>query len=138
VDPAIGDDRRDEARGRDIERRGVRFHFGGRDVTPRKRAQFVRGPLLDLYVRTGGSCWIERRSRRSDVERATVITGQNCERVGADLVRDIPVGGDAIRADEAEVDAPGRHETPCHAVGKDCDVDTRPCQLPRREPTSLE
>ena len=54
------------------------------------------------------------------------------ERIGAHLVGDVAVGGDAIRADDHEVDATFAHERRGHAVGQHGDVDAGLRRAPTR------
>ena len=59
-------------------------------------AHLGAGALLDLDVgalRGGG---VERRARHGDVERHAVVVGGDREPVGADLVRGVAVGDDAV------------------------------------------
>ena len=51
-----------------------------------------------------GVAEIDRRDGRGDVERDAVLLRQHGDGVGADLVGDVAVGGDAIGADDHEID----------------------------------
>src|SRR5439155_10965485 len=59
-------------------------------------SDFLRFPLLDRYF---VSCWkreVDRASWDGDVEGDGVFAGEDCERVGTNLVRDVSVGGDSV------------------------------------------
>ena len=60
------------------------------------------------------------------------------QRVGADLVRDVPVRGDPVRPDDHGVDAGALHQRAGRIVGDQRCRDPRPQQLPRGEPGALE
>ena len=59
---------------------------------------------------------IESARRRRDVERDAVMLGGECELIGADLVRDVAVHRDPIRADDAQIDFAVGHERRRRAV----------------------
>ena len=75
---------------------------------------------------------IDRRERRRDVERDAVLLGQHRHAVGADLVGDVAVGGDAIGADDDEVDRALAHQRAGHVVGDDRRVDAVLAPAPTR------
>ena len=55
---------------------------------------------------------VDGRARCDDVERDSVVGGEDGERVGADLVRGVAVGGDPVGAGDDRVDlAAGHHQT---------------------------
>ena len=81
---------------------------------------------------------IDRRERRGDVERNAVLPGQHRHAVGADLVRHVAVGGDAVGADDDQVDLAEPHHRAGHVVGDDRRVDAVLDQLPRGQPRALQ
>jgi len=63
---------------------------------------------------------------------------QHGEGVGADLVRDVAIGGYAVGADHDHVDLAFAHEVPGHAVGDEGAGNAFPHQLPCRKPRALQ
>ena len=58
------------------------------------------------------------------------MAGEHGQRVGADLVRDVAVGGDAVGADDHEVDLARGHQRRGGAVGDQRRVDPEPIAAP--------
>src|SRR5436305_531646 len=85
-------------------------------------------------VRRGG---IYRRARRRDVERNTLCPRGQRERIRADLVRHIAVGGNAISPNEHRPDIAPAKPSGHHAVGHHRYRNSGPVELPSSEPTSL-
>ena len=81
---------------------------------------------------------IDGRERRGDVERNLVLAREHRHGVGADLVRGVAVGGDAIGADDDEIDLARAHQRSGHAFGNDRRVDAVTHELPRRQPRALQ
>ena len=81
---------------------------------------------------------VDRRTRRGDHERDAVVVREHGERIGADLVGDVAVRGDAVGAHHHEVDLAPRHQRPGRAVDHDRVRDPEPVELPRRESRALE
>ncbi len=81
---------------------------------------------------------IERRDRSGDVERHIVLLGQHRDRVGADLVRDIAVGRDAVRAHHHAADSAGVQEVAGHVVGDQRGRDVVVLQFPNGEARALQ
>src|SRR3990170_3814869 len=99
-DAVLGDDRRHV-----LSRREVEGGVGGGDALrggghARERRDLFGGALLDRDLVAGGRAGVDRAGRRGDVERDAVLAGKHRQRVGADLVRDVAVGGDAVGADD--------------------------------------
>ena len=57
---------------------------------------------------------VEGGLRGSDVKRDLVIMGQNRQRIGADFIRHIAVGGDTVGADPHRIHLPLRHQAGGH------------------------
>ena len=105
----VGDDRRDELRGRDVEGRIVDGDAVRRRRRSERRAHFV-APRCSITmsvdrVVVAGSRVLDRRG---DVKRNAVMLRGDRERKSPDLVRDVPICGDAIGADDAEIDLAAR------------------------------
>ena len=81
---------------------------------------------------------VDRRGGRRDVERDAVVPREHREPVRADLVRDVAVRGDAVRADDDEVDRAARHQRRGRDVGDERRVDAESVELPRGEPRALQ
>ena len=67
-------------------------------------------------ARAVGKREVERRRRHRGVERHAVVARRQRLVVGADLVADVAVGGDAIGADEHDVDAAASQQEAARAV----------------------
>ena len=120
--PALGDEAGHEPRRRDVETwigsgssRRRDLDCGDRAV--RKRPVMFRtssAPRSSMgmprAVIAGASRCVESRAAR----RRTARRCRRGERlqIGADLVGDVAVGGDAVGADDAEIDLPALHEMP--------------------------
>ena len=68
-------------------------------------------------MRTVGAGEIDGRAGRRDVERDAVVGGGERLQVGADLVGDVPVGGDAVGADDHRIDLAVAHQEAGRVVG---------------------
>jgi hypothetical protein len=89
---------------RDVER-GIadRDALGGQ-AAPGVVRHLLRRPLLDRDPVAGRRREVERRGGRGHVERDPVLLRQHRDRVRTDLVGDVPVGRDAVGADDDRVD----------------------------------
>src|SRR6185295_15151679 len=94
--------------------------------------------LLDRDVFAVGRREIDGRNRRGNVERNVVLFGQHGDGVGADLVRHVAIGGDAIGADDDEIDLTVAHQRACHAVGDDRRLYAVAYELPRGQACPLK
>ena len=105
-----------------------------------ERQHFVRVALLDRDARRPiGVARIDRADGRDDVERHAVRVRREREAVGADLVRDVAVGGDAVGADDARPPRAPRAIRPAAALSTmiSCGMPSRG-QLPRRQARALQ
>src|SRR3982074_2876241 len=73
-----------------------------------------------------------------DVEGDVVFFCEDGDAVGADLVGDVAVGGDAVCADDDGLDAALQHERGGHVVAEDGGGDVVLHQLPRGEARALQ
>ncbi len=106
-----------QARRRHVER-GIPHGCSGRRELRRTEMRHLAGvPLLDGNVRAGRRREIDGRQGRRRVERHAVRVGHHRHRVGADLVGEVAVGGDAIGADDDEIHVAALHERAGHALG---------------------
>src|SRR5262249_59419913 len=64
---------------------------------------------------------VEGGDRGGDVTWDAVLFGEHRDGIGADLVRHVAVGGDAVGADHHAIDVAALHEMPGHVVGDQCD-----------------
>ena len=76
--------------------------------------------------------------RRDDVERDPVVAREHRQRIGADLVRRVPVRRDPVGAGDDAVDLPRRHPRRRGRVGDDREREAEAFELPGREPRALE
>ena len=80
-------------------------------------ADLVGRPLLDRDRRPVGAGPVDGAARRGDEERHAVGPGRERLQVGADLVGDVAVGGDAVGAGDHHVDLARGEQVPGGAVG---------------------
>ena len=83
---------------------------------------FLCGALFDVDVGAGWCVSIDGGGRGADVEGDAVVLGEDSDARGADFVRDVAVGGDAVTADEDGVDPAVFHDGGCHVVTDEGDV----------------
>src|SRR3954454_4263247 len=104
-DPALGDDRRDEPRGSDVEC-GVE-HGGAfrRDAGPAEMCDLLRRPLFDRDVPAIPGPQVDCARRSGDEDRCRDGMRGEGERVRTDLFCGLPVAGDPVGTDD---DAPDR------------------------------
>ena len=125
----VADDRGDERGGGDVEGGVPDRHVVGQ---PGGDADLGARALLDVDRGALGRRGVERRARHGDVERDAVVVGGDRERVGADLVRGVAVGGDAVGADDHGVDVAAREPRRRGALGQHGHRDARRAGAPRR------
>ncbi len=99
---------------------------------------FRRIALLDGNFCPGGELEINRRKGRGHIERYTMGLGNHRQAVGADLVRRVAVGGDAIGPDDDEINHAPLHTMGRHVVGNYGDGDAHLDTFPGGEFGSLE
>src|ERR1700722_16757232 len=126
---AIGDQARQEFRRRHVEgwiggRAAGRGDHHARDPAiveaPRHVGDFTRIALLDLdLLEAVMNRPVDRGMRQSDIEGHVIGFGGERFQIGADLVGGVAARGDAIGADDAEVDAPMLHQMAAGIVGDD-------------------
>ena len=126
---ALGDDRGDERRRRDVERRVARRE-------PRRHLGGVA--LLDRDVGLRRARRVERRRRRDDDERQPVVRCEHGEPIGADLVRGVAVRRDPVGARDDEIDVAAAHERGGRTVGDHRVRDAELLELPGGQARALE
>src|ERR1039458_6104624 len=134
---ALGDDGGDVSGGGDVEGGILNRHSVGRDLNAADVRNFAGGALFDGDEVAGRGCKVDGVEGRGDIERDTVLFGENGERVGADLVGGVAVGGDAVRADDDCGDAALGHEVAGHVVADERGRNVVLDQLPGREARAL-
>ena len=120
----LGDDRRDQLGRRHVEGEVERRRR-------RRRPRPGRAPRSGCRRRSacaGRSSTAARPRRTGTPWRA----GQHGQRVGADLVGHVAVGGDPVGADDHAVDQPARHQRPGARVGDDPVAGCPAGRAPRR------
>ena len=77
---------------------------------------FLCGALFDVDVGAGGGVHVDGGGGGADVEGDSIVFGKDGDAGGADLVRDVAVGGDTVAADEDGVDPAVFHDSGRHVV----------------------
>ena len=83
---------------------------------------FLGRTLFDLDVAPGGGGEVDGGTGGADVEGDAVVLGEDGDAGGADFVRRVSIGGDAVTADEDGVDPAVFHDGGCHVVADEGDV----------------
>src|ERR1035438_9119430 len=115
----FGDDGGDVFGGRYIERGIADADAVGRELLAAVVRDFESAALLNGDGVAGFSGEIDSGPRGGGVEGDAMLPGQDCDVVCADLIGEVTVGGDTIRADDDGLDAAGAHETGGHVVADD-------------------
>src|SRR5918997_3990137 len=95
-DADLGDDSRDEARRRDVERRVVGLRVLRGHTRPAQLQHLGGGPLLYRDSIPAGGPKVYRGEGRRHNERYPARPGGEREGVGAHFIHHVPVGGDAV------------------------------------------
>ena len=99
---------------------------------------FLGGTLFDVDV---GTCWgvhVNGGTGGADVEGDAVVFGEDGDAGGADFVRHVSIGGNAVAADEDGVDPAVFHDGGCHVVADEGDVHASRTEFIRGEARTLE
>ena len=99
---------------------------------------FLGGALFDVDV---GTCWgvhVNGGTGGADVEGDAVVFGEDGDTGGADFVRCVSIGGNAVAADEDGVDPAVFHDGGCHVVADEGDVHAGRTEFIRGETRTLE
>ena len=83
---------------------------------------FLGGALFDLDVLARGGGEVDGGTGGADVEGDAIVSGEDGDAGGADFVRCVSIGGNAVTADEDSVDPAVFHDGGCHVVADECDV----------------
>ena len=83
---------------------------------------FLGGTLFDLDVPARGGGEVDGGTGGAYVEGDAVVFCEDGDAGGADFVRRVAVGGDAVTADEDGVDPAVFHDGGCHVVADEGDV----------------
>src|SRR5204863_12007 len=109
-----------------------------RDGVSEHVRHFRRGTLLDWYLLAACQREIEGGDGSRDEEWHAVLLGQHRHGVGADLVGDIAIARDAVRAHHYTADAPALHEMARHVVRDERGRNAVLLQLPHGEARALQ
>ena len=99
---------------------------------------FLGRTLFDLDVVPGGGGEVDGGTGSADVEGDAVVFGEDGDAGGADFVRCISIGGNAVAADEDGVDPAVFHDGGCHVVADEGDVHAGRTEFIRGETRTLE
>src|SRR5438477_92798 len=138
LDAAIGDEGRHVAGRRHVERGVQRGGLGGGDEAAGHALHLFGGALLDRDARAVGERDVDGGGGRGAVEGYPVVQRQHRERIGADLVREVAVRGNAVGPDDHEIHLRLAHQRSRRAVGDHGARDAGVHQLPGREPRALQ
>src|SRR5207244_2092716 len=81
---------------------------------------------------------IDSGPRGGDVERDAVFLGKNGDGVSTDLIGDVAIGGDAVRADDHRADLAEAHHRASHVVGNNGGRDAVMLEFPGGEARALQ
>src|SRR5215210_2090677 len=137
-DADLGDDGRDEARRRDVERRVVALRVLRGDPHPAHLQHLGGGPLLYRDGIPAGGPKVYRGEGRRHNERYPACPGGEREGVGAHLIRHVPVGGDAVGARYDEVYLARGYQAASTGVYRYPMGNTHPFELPGCEARPLQ
>ena len=108
---------------RDVKRGVIDIHsLGSHTFLIPHIGDFFRGALFDVDVGAGWCVSVNGGGRGANVEGDAVVLGEDSDAGGADFVRDVAVGSDAVAADEDGVDPAVFHDGGCHVVTDEGDV----------------
>ena len=99
---------------------------------------FLGRTLFDLDVAPGGGGEVDGGTGGADVEGDAVVFGEDGDTGGADFVRCVSIGGNAVAADEDGVDPAVFHDGGCHVVTDEGDVHAGRAEFIRGEARTLE
>ena len=99
---------------------------------------FLGRTLFDLDVPARGGGEVDGGTGGADVEGDAVVLGEDGDAGGADFVRGVSIGGNAVAADEDGVDPAVFHDGGCHVVADECDVHAGGTEFIRSEARALE
>ena len=99
---------------------------------------FLGRTLFDLDVAPGGGGEVDGGTGGADVEGDAVVFGEDGDAGGADFVRCVSIGGNAVAADEDGVDPAVFHDGGCHVVADEGDVHAGRTEFIRGEARTLE
>ena len=99
---------------------------------------FLGGTLFDLDVPARGGGEVDGGTGGADVEGDAVVLGEDGDAGGADFVRHVSIGGNAVAADEDGVDPAVFHDGGCHVVTDEGDVHAGSTEFIRGEACALE
>ena len=122
-----------------VERWVIHVHtLGSHALAVPHFGDFLCGALFDVDVGAGGGVHVDGGGRGADVEGDAVMFGEYGDPGGADFVRCISVGGNAVAADEDGVDPAVFHDGGCHVVADEGDVHASRTEFIRGEARTLE
>ena len=99
---------------------------------------FLGGTLFDLDVPARGGGEVDGGTGGADVEGDSKVFGEDGDAGGADFVRHVSIGGNAVAADEDGVDPAVFHDGGCHVVADEGDVHAGRTEFIRGEARTLE
>ena len=115
----------------------TRIPLGRQRLTEYMR-HFLGIALLDGNIFARDTIDIDRRRRPGNKKWNAVAPRQHRDRVSADLVCHVAIGGDSVTADDYRVDSPLLHKITSHTVGNQRRRDLFLFELPGRESGTLQ
>ena len=135
----LRDDRRDEFMIGHIEGGVIDvYSIGSHALFVPHVGDFLGRTLFDLDVPARGGGEVDGGTWGADVEGDAVVLGEDGDTGGADFVRCVSIGGNAVTANEDGVDPAVLHDGGCHVVADEGDVHAGRAEFIRGEARTLE
>ena len=138
ADPLFGDNAGDVTVRRHVEGRVVDGDARGRNRRVTQMDDFVFSPFFDGDVVAVGQAQVYGAGGRDTIDRNTVFSGDDGQFIGADLVGDVTVGGDAVCAEDDYVHFAGAHQVTGGIVGNQVHGDLGVHEFPGGEARPLQ
>ena len=137
--PILRHNRRNQLVIGNVERWVIHVHsLGSHALFVPHVGDFLGRTLFDLDVPARGGGEVDGGTGGADVEGDAVVFGEDGDAGGADFVRCISIGGNAVAADEDGVDPAVFHDGGCHVVADEGDVHAGRTEFIRGEARTLE
>ncbi len=137
-DAFFGDDSGDKFIGRDVEGVIANVDTFGCKLNILNVGDLADVSFFDRYLFAGRTVQVYGRERRSDVEGNSVAFCEHGDHIGADLVGNVAICGNAVTAHDHGLDAAFFHHVAAHVVSYKRDRNVVLQQFPGGKPCALE